>query len=348
MSGLGEALLVARKAQGLIQEDVCGQLGITQATLSRYENDQRMPDGETLAKFAQIYGITVGLLRCGQRMHGALAIDSHMRRQRTTKATLWRRLEARLNMYRLHVSLLFEEVSLRSTNLIPTFDLEETRPPAAALITRAQWKMPIGPVMHLIRWIEAAGCVVIEEDFETTRIDGLSQWIGDHPIILINSRLATDRKRLTLAHEIGHLSLHSSHATSDMEEEANVFAAEFLMPEHVIRPELRNLSLGKLIDLKREWGVSMQAIVERAYRLGLVNPHDRVEFYRSLNARGWKAQEPVSAELPVERAELAQEIGARMRERGLSDEEIAGMAGFALGRVGDNPFRVQPKRLQAV
>jgi len=132
-----------------------------------------------------------------------------------------------------------------------------------------------------------------------------------------------------------------------MEEEANAFASEFLMPEHVIRPELRNLSLGKLIDLKREWGVSMQAIFERAYRLGLVKPSDRADFYRSLNSRGWKVREPVSDELPIERAELAQEIGARMRERGLSDEEIASMAGFAPGARA-NPFRVQPKRFQVV
>lgn len=129
MSGPGETLLVARKAQGLTQDDVCGLLGIAQATLSRYENGQRVPDDETLARFAQIYEVTVGFLRHGQRMHGALAIDSHMRRQKTTKATLWRRLEARLNMYRLHTSLLFEEVSLRSTNIIPTFGPERRRLP---------------------------------------------------------------------------------------------------------------------------------------------------------------------------------------------------------------------------
>ncbi|MGH3763555.1 MAG: ImmA/IrrE family metallo-endopeptidase [Pseudonocardiaceae bacterium] len=132
-----------------------------------------------------------------------------------------------------------------------------------------------------------------------------------------------------------------------MENEANAFAAEFLMPEHVIRAELRNLSLGKLIDLKREWGVSMQAIFERAYRLGLVKQCDRVDFYRSLNSRGWKVCEPVSDELPVEHGELAQEIGAKMRERGLSDDEIARMAGFAPSAMS-NPFRVQPKRLHTV
>ena len=155
------------------------------------------------------------------------------------------------------------------------------------------------------------------------------------------------RKRLTLAHELGHLCLHSSTATADMEQEENAFAAEFLMPEHVVRSEPRNLSLGKLIDLKREWGVSMQAIFERAHRLGLGKSHDRVDFYRLLNSRGWKVHEPVSDELPIEHPELTQQIGARMRERGLSDAEIANMAGFAPG-AKDNPFLIQPKRLHAV
>ncbi|EUA24046.1 hypothetical protein I552_10249 [Mycobacterium xenopi 3993] len=75
---------------------------------------------------------------------------------------------------------------------------------------RALWRMPMGPVVNLTRWMEAAGCLVFEEDFGTQRIDGLSQWVDDHPIILINANAAPDRKRLTKAHELGHLVLHSN------------------------------------------------------------------------------------------------------------------------------------------
>ncbi|EUA33014.1 putative TRANSCRIPTIONAL REGULATORY domain protein [Mycobacterium xenopi 3993] len=64
---------------------------------------------------------------------------------------------------------------------------------------RALWRMPMGPVVNLTRWMEAAGCLVFEEDFGTQRIDGLSQWVDDHPIILINANAAPDRKRLTKA-----------------------------------------------------------------------------------------------------------------------------------------------------
>jgi Zn-dependent peptidase ImmA (M78 family)/transcriptional regulator with XRE-family HTH domain len=347
MTGLGDALLVARKARGLTQEYVCAELSLTQAALSRYENDLRTPDDETLVRLARIYGVTTDFLRYGQRCHGALAVDAHMRRQKTVKASVWRRLEARLNMHRLHCSLLFEEVALGCMNIIPTYDPEETPPAEAALLTRAQWRMPIGPVRNLTRWLESAGCLVIEEDFGTTRVDGLSQWIGDYPVILVNKALPVDRKRLTLAHELAHLALHSTTPTADVELEANTFAAEFLMPELVIRSELRGLSLGKLVDLKREWGVSMQALYERAYRLGLANAAERVTFYRSLNARGWKVREPAGDELVPEHPELIQQIAASMRERGLSDVEIASMAGFAADS-DDNPFRLRPQRLRAV
>ena len=117
-------------------------------------------------------------------------------------------------------------------------------------MVRMQWRMPIGPVRGLVRWLEAAGCLVIEEDFGTTHVDGLSQWIDDHPIVLLNSAAPTDRKRLTVAHELGHLTLHSRDISDDVEGDANAFAAEFLMPSETIRPQLRKLTTGRLHDLK--------------------------------------------------------------------------------------------------
>ena len=114
--------------------------------------------------------------------------------------------------------------------------------------------------------MEAAGCLIIDTDFETTRVDGLSQWSGAHPVVMLNVGAPTDRRRLTLAHELGHLCLHRQGVPDDVESDANTFAAEFLMPAETIRPELRNLTVGRLHDLKRYWRVSMQALIERAHR----------------------------------------------------------------------------------
>ncbi|MGL5928288.1 MAG: ImmA/IrrE family metallo-endopeptidase [Dermatophilaceae bacterium] len=260
-------------------------------------------------------------------MQGALAADAHMRRQRTTKASEWKLAEAKLNLLRMRSSFLLERMSIQADNQVPTFDPLETTPADAARLVRAQWRMPVGAVRNLTAWVESAGVLVAEPDLASRRIDGLSQWAGDYPVVLLNSQLPTDRKRWTLAHELGHLVLHSTWVDVDVEQQANDFAAEFLMPEHVIKPSLRNLTIGKLVELKREYGVSMQALIERAHRLGRVTKDERARFYKAMNARGWRTKEPASEALPPETPRLAASIGTRMLEAGLNETEIANLTG---------------------
>lgn len=206
--------------------------------------------------------------------------------------------------------------------------------------------MPIGPVRDLTAWIESAGVLVVDQDFSTPRIDGMSQWAGDHAIILVNSRMPTDRRRLTLAHELGHLVMHSQHQDEDVEAQANAFAAEFLMPEHVIRPQMRALNLGKLLDLKQEWGVSMQALMERAHALGAVSAQERQDFYKRLSRRGWRKQEPGSDTLPPETPRLAASVGKALADAGLTDAEIRELVGVAPGR--PSPFIPEARGLHLV
>jgi len=347
VNGLGIVLETARRAKGFTQEELSKITGIRQENISRYENDTREPDTRTLEGIAAALGLTPEFLKQAARIRGATAIDAHMRRRKTAKPTEWRRLEARLNMFRLHAKRLFEDIAVRAQNQLPSFGAEETDPTTAARMLRIQWRMPVGPVRHLAQWLEAAGCLVIAEDFRTRGVDGLSQWIDDYPIILINSNLSADRMRLTLAHELGHLCLHSTYIGEHAEEEANIFAAEFLMPWEVIRTQLRNLNTGRLLDLKREWGVSMQALVERAWFGGVITEQQRTNFYKSLSARGWRTSEPLADELQVERPALAHNIGDALIAQGLSREEVAHLVGFAHEDV-TNPFLPRIKRLRVV
>ncbi|HEX5496156.1 MAG TPA: ImmA/IrrE family metallo-endopeptidase [Mycobacteriales bacterium] len=329
MSGLGEAIETARRARGLKQNQLADALNLGQGTLSRYESGLREPDEKTLGMLAGALGVTSEFLRRAGDTRGAMAVEAHMRRRATAKPTVWRRLEAKLNMYRMHSRYLLEEVSIRADQSVPTFDPLDGSPPDAARLVRMQWRMPIGPVRHLTGWLESAGCLVLAEDFGTPRVDGLSQWIDDHPVILLNDRSPTDRRRLTLAHELGHLVLHATTIGTDLEQEADAFAAEFLMPAAVIRPELRNLSLGRLHDLKRAWGVSMQALIERAHDLNVITTTQRTNFYKTFSAKGWRTHEPVSDELTPEEPQLPTSITQALLAAGLTQNEIAGRAGFA-------------------
>lgn len=349
MSEIGQAIETARRAKGWTQGDLAEVAGVTQAALSRYENDLRTPDSEQLKTLADALGVTPALLLHAGRIRGGLAVSAHMRRDKSARPTTWRMLEARLNMTRLHASRLFEEVSLTAESQVPTFDPDAQAPADAARLVRAQWRMPLGPVRSLISWMEAAGILVIEDDFgQGARVDGMSQWVDDHPVILINSAVPTDRKRWTLAHELGHLVMHSNFIDDDAEDQANSFAGEFLMPADEIRPTLHNIKLGTLLDLKRSWGVSIAALIERAHGLGCMTPAQRSSMYKMMNARGIRRDEPGSAGLPAETPRLAAHIAQALQSKGLDAHEIASLAGFP--RPEDNTlFPVEaPRRLRAV
>lgn len=344
MSQFGELLETLRIARGWTQKELADRSGVRQVTISRYENGLRAPDEDNIAVLATTLGVTPSFLEHGQKRHAAMAVDAHMRRRATAKPLVWRQYEARLNKYRLHASHLFEEVSLQADQIVPHMDGED--PEAAARMVRMQWRTPIGPVRTLVNWLEAAGCLVIAEDFGTPRLDGLSQWIDDHPVMLINAAAPTDRMRWTLAHELGHLVLHSEFVAGDVEQEADQFAAEFLMPGETIRTSLTKPTLGRLLDLKQEWGVSMAALIQRARSLGTISDTERTRLFKMLSAKGYRINEPGSDRLPPETPLLCEHLRSSLEARGHSAQDIAQIVGYDSAE--HNELLPAPQRLRAV
>ena len=343
---LGEALTIARRARGLTQAELAERVGITQAALSRYEHALRIPTDPVLAEIAETLGVTPNFLKRADRVEGALAITAHMRRRATAKATIWHRLESQLMLYRLHVQHVFDEIELQTSLTIPWLDPFDYDPATAARIVRMQWRMPSGPVRDLTGWMERAGCTIFGSDFGTPSVDALSLWSGPHPVVMVNTAAPVDRMRFTLAHELGHLCMHSQGVPDEVEDDANAFAAEFLMPEEMIRPQLHNLTTGRLHDLKRLWGVSMRALIERGYHLRTVTAQDRRYLYKRIGALGWRTREPVSDELALEEPHLVGQIGRALMEHH-SPSEIAAMLGFADSNPS-NPFVDTEPRLRLV
>jgi hypothetical protein len=100
--------------------------------------------------------------------------------------------------------------------------------------------------------------------------------------VLVNSEEPPARRRFTLAHELGHwvcqvLEGHAApvycraadllpEADKALEREANVFAAELLMPE----PAVRSRFAGSTAACAEAFGVSEEAMRWRLYNFGLV------------------------------------------------------------------------------
>lgn len=345
MSTLGDAITTLRQSRGLSQTELANAVGVTQVALHRYEAGAREPRAETVAALASALGVTESFLRHEFRLQGGVAQDAHMRKRKTTKAGEWKLVEARLNELRMTTAYFLQRAPLRQEFTVPEVDMAVTSPVEAAQLTRARWRMPSGPVASITPWLEAAGIMVIAEELPSPKIDGMSQWGKDSAVMLINSASPAHRRRLTMAHELGHLVMHDEVLGGDdeIEVEANEFAAEFLMPGHIMRNELRPLAgatpqrtLSLLGALKMNWGVSMQALYERAFQLGIVDSDKRTGFYKMLNARRWKTQEPGDDMVIPESPKLAPSIGASLSANGLSESDTMTLLGVT------NSERIRP------
>lgn len=347
MNSFGQIIATARRAKGLTQEELAKKAGITQAALSRYEAGLRHPDDESLANLADALGVTPALISSGGRVLGAIATGAHMRRRRTARPTLWKTTEAELMMALLHSSLLFDRVQTHAHNSVPHLDLSESTPAQCARTVRMQWRMPSGPVSQLISWLESAGILVFEKDFGLdAKVDGLSTSNEGTSVVLINSAVPTDRKRWTLAHELGHLVMHTEEIYSEenVEKEANEFAAEFLMPEVEVKAMLSRLETSNLLTYKQYWGTSMAAIVERAHGLGLLSAQERTGFYKRMSALGYRKNEPGSDAIPTETPVFPSRVADELFSIGLSETEVSQLVGFASAEENELFVRSAPSR----
>ncbi len=182
------------------------------------------------------------------------------------------------------------------------------------------------PIDHVMHTAEKAGVpvVVANIDLPDARHDAYSLWVGEfqeQPLITALPVDSWERTRWSIAHEIGHLVLHRGRSGEDVEEEANAFANEFLLPEARLRAEWpANVTLTTLMPLKRRWRMSLSALIMHGRSHGLLSRERAEGLFKQLSARRdmltgvtWKMQEPGFDENLPERPRLL----AVMTERGL-------------------------------
>ena len=65
---IGNFLAALRKEQGLTQEALGEKLGVTNKTVSRWENGNYLPPVEMLQELSKLYTISINELLCGERL----------------------------------------------------------------------------------------------------------------------------------------------------------------------------------------------------------------------------------------------------------------------------------------
>ena len=169
--------------------------------------------------------------------------------------------------------------------------------------------VPDGPVKNLAALCERAGVLVVHCEF-AEQVDGVTMRLRDvPPIVFLNQKAPADRMRHSLAHELGHLIMHSV-PTETMEEEADQFAGELLAPASQLRSDLigGRVTLERLVQLKMYWRVSVASLLYRAGAAGFISKNQSDYLWRQLSARGWRKREPDETQFPPERTQLFEHI----------------------------------------
>jgi Zn-dependent peptidase ImmA (M78 family) len=125
--------------------------------------------------------------------------------------------------------------------------------------------------------------------------DAFSQWAGDTPLLAISDGRSGDQLRMTCAHELWHLVMHSKKLAFKVDEgEADEFASEFLMPAKAMKRELRPpITLSQLAKLKPRWKVPIQALILRARHVRILTERQQEYLIAQLALQGWTDNEPV-------------------------------------------------------
>lgn len=322
---------LARELRELTQTGLAAKAGMPQTRLSRVEAGQLAPSEAEVDQLARALELPARFLL----EPGAPAAVPLFRKRAIRSVRRLRTLQARLNTAVLVAQRLLDAgIEIDPPQFFPEpGHFDPANPAEAAAALRRDWRLPVGSVDDVTGTIEAAGGIVLRVDFGTP--DATAAFImtpqDGRLWFLVNTREeAGDRVRLSLAHELGHAVLHRMLPSVDEAEtelQAFTFAAALLLPpDHFDRAiPFDALTLADARQLKRTFGVSIQAIVRAAFLRGRIGRARYTSLFKQLSARQWRTVEPDS--VPLEAPHIwPTALRVHRDVHGYRDDELAGIA----------------------
>ncbi len=334
------ALELARALRGLTWSELAARVGVSRNSLTKARTGS-VPKSETLEKLADELSIPFEFLFTSPpelppedvlHFRKASSVRKRAVGQVLARAALFGRVVTQIKLYGRFPPDTF--------SFSPVHD--DASIEAAAENCRKAWGLSTDtPIENVTRLLERAGAFVGTFDNSNARVDAFSWRDSGTPLVLAAANTPPSRVRMNLAHEAGHLVLHQGVKTGDKvtERQAFLFAASLLLPRAAFWREFprrgRHLDWHGLVEMKRRWGVSLQAILYRARRLGLITDGTYVWSRNYIRNQGWTRREPGeprSAESP----EIVPRVFRALSEKkGISPAQLASDIGMSVDMVED-------------
>lgn len=299
-----EMVTLARKSRRKTQVQLAKDAGVTQSKISKCEAGVLPVDEQILEQLSRALDYPPQFFSQQTAIEGPGISELFHRKRSRVGVGILNQAYALAEVRRQEVNKLIEAhtESVSKAPFLPIDEFDEDATQIARTV-RAYWQISPGPMFNVTKDLERHGCLVVAHSFGTRLLDGFScRSLGMPPIFHLNRTLPPDRWRWTLAHELGHVVMHSEPGRPSklMERQADQFAGEFLAPERDLKPMLWNLDFERLAALKREWKISMQALLMRAFHLGAISDGKRRRMFMELSKAGYRLREPEALDPPIE------------------------------------------------
>ena len=308
---------------------------LSQPTLSRYERGDSTPNPENLRLLARALDLPLDYFL---RQHVDLGRVEFRKRSRLSKKREAKILEQTRDFLERYLET--EHLLNQNSQPLPTYQQavrtgEEAEHAADHL--RKEWRLGLNPIHSIVEELEAQDIRVLALPSDE-KFDGLSSLPGgEHSFIVYNSDLSIkpiDRQRFTLLHELGHHYLPIPEGEDD-EGLVNRFAGAFALPASVMKDRIgstrKRIHPTELLGLKKEFGLSVAALLYRAKDLDIITQNTFRQAMMTLTYQGWRKHEPqvfAGDERPTRLLEI---LARGIIEETISTTKAAQLYGMKLG-----------------
>ena len=231
-----ERIREAREACGLQIEPFAEMLHVSKQAVARFENGQLTPSGETMRRIVEVTG-QPPVFFITQRKRAANGIYPFWRGLKRMELYHRKRISRRLEWAADIVAFLDDFIDLPEVKT-PSIDFDPAsrsieQVERAADSLRESWGLGRGPLRDLSSILELHGFILVSESVDCADMDAVSAWQFGRPYVLFSSDVKSGpRTAYNLAHELGHMILHSSvevtsENISQIEKQADRFAGAF-------------------------------------------------------------------------------------------------------------------------
>lgn len=318
---IGERLRQARELNNKTQIELAELVGVSQSTIALLERDALDPREEIVDLIAERTGYP--------REFFDLPIDidfpsgSLLFRKFARMSAEHKRQSHRLAQQAFELSEFFAAQMKPIPVGLPRLP-DEGAVDAAHMTRNALGIDPSSPIRNLMHRLERIGVRIFMFPESIPDLDAFSTIVDGRPVIALNPTAPGDRQTWSLAHELGHLVSHYplTGRQDDIEDEADSFAAELLMPKEAMLLELTApVTLSSVAELKSRWRVAMSALIRRAKELRVISDRQYKYLMTNMSQRGWRQQEPVP--IPAERPRVLRKMAEVTYGEGFNVRRIA-------------------------